>query len=36
MLRLRTLVAVDPDYRDIMAKAERPEPRDLKGESDAH
>lgn len=36
MLRLRTLVAVDPDYRDIMGKAERPEPPDRKGASDAH
>ena len=35
MLKLRTLVAVDRDYRDIMARAEAPARADQKGESDA-
>lgn len=35
MLKLRTLVAVDKDYRDIMARAERPDLVDQKGEPDA-
>ena len=35
MLKLRTLVAVDPDYRDIMARAEPPAHANQKGESDA-
>ena len=35
MLKLRTLVAVDRDYRDIMARVEPPTRDDQKGESDA-